>query len=149
MNERQITGNCLFNDTLHLELAPTENLEHRITSLLHPLKVVVDPWLTQAEKREILSSWASDIRAVPDAPALRQLDNGAVVRIDDVLQALRSLDDSKDSEQTTFDPLRPFADLRICFPTRLKSALRRGRSDDDDDGSVKNLGQHVCLPVSG
>ncbi len=133
MNGRQITGTSFFNDTLRLELAPTESPGYRTTSLMHPHEVVGDPWLTQAEKREVLSSWASDVRAVPDAPALRQLDNGAVVHIDDVLQALKSLDDGKDSEQTTFAPFRPFAGLRIRFPTRLKSALRRNRSDDDDD----------------
>ncbi len=100
---------------------------------MHPNEVASDPQLTQAEKREVLASWASDVRAVPDAPALRQLDNGAVVRVDDILRALKSLNDGAGPEQTTFGPFRPFAGLRIRFPTRLKSALRRSWSDDDDD----------------
>jgi len=149
MNGRQITGNSLFNDTLRLELPPTESLEYRTASLMHPHEVVDDPWLTQAEKREVLSSWASDVRAVSDAPALRQLDNGVVVHIDDVLQALKSLDDGKDFEQTTFDPFRPFAGLRIRFPTRLKSALRRSRSDDDDDDDPPPCPATIAGPRGG
>lgn len=91
MNGTQITGTSFFNDISRPELTPAENPRRPATGLMHPNKVASDLWLTQAEKREILASWASDVRAVPDAPALRQLDNGAVVRIDDVLRALKSL----------------------------------------------------------
>lgn len=63
--------------------------------LSHPSEVVKDPHLTQAEKREILSSWASDASAVQDEPTLRWL-LGTVepVPLDDVLKALRRLDNS-------------------------------------------------------
>jgi hypothetical protein len=59
----------------------------------HPSEVVKDPHLTPAQKREILSSWASDASAVQDEPALRWL-LGTVepVPLDDVLDALRRLD---------------------------------------------------------
>jgi hypothetical protein len=60
--------------------------------LTHPDDVVEDDSLTSAEKRETLASWASDTRAVPDKPALRRLDNGAIVHIDDIMAALRTLD---------------------------------------------------------
>lgn len=115
MSETHMTGASFFNG------APS-----RPTSLIHPDEVVGDPWLTPAQKREVLASWASDVRAVPDAPALRQLDNGAVVRISDVLQALRSLDEGE-------RPGRLFTGRRIRFPSRPSPASRRSWPDDDDD----------------
>lgn len=59
----------------------------------HPTDVLKDPHLTWEQKREILSSWASDASAVQDEPALRWL-LGTVepVHVDDVLEALRRLD---------------------------------------------------------
>ena len=56
-----------------------------------PLEVVEDPDLTIGEKRSILSAWASDARAVKNAPGLRA--NGrSQATIDDILTALRLLD---------------------------------------------------------
>jgi hypothetical protein len=57
----------------------------------HPDEVLSDSSLTFDQKREVLASWASDARAVVDAPTLRQLDSGAVVHIDAVLWALSRL----------------------------------------------------------
>jgi len=59
----------------------------------HPDDVVKDPHLTLADKREILSSWASDASAVQDEPRLRWL-LGTVepVALDDVRAALKRLD---------------------------------------------------------
>jgi len=45
--------------------------------LHHPSEVLGDPGLTVAERRAILADWASDARAVENAPWLRQLENGA------------------------------------------------------------------------
>ncbi len=58
-----------------------------------PDEVVKDPHLSLREKREILSSWASDASAVQDEPGLRWL-LGTVepVRFDEVRAALRRLD---------------------------------------------------------
>lgn len=58
----------------------------------HPRDVLDHEGLEPSEKRAILASWASDVRAVESAPALRQLDCGAVVRLDEVLEALCALD---------------------------------------------------------
>lgn len=133
MNRTQRTDGSSFDKTSHLETAPTVSV-HRLTAgFMHPDQVIGDPQLTQAEKREILASWASDARAVPGAADLRQLDNGAVVRVGDVLRALKSLDESENLRQQMSGGSRPFASLCIRLPTRLKSALLRGRSDDDDD----------------
>jgi hypothetical protein len=46
----------------------------------HPSDVVGDATLTTAERRAILSSWASDASAVESMPALRQiLGSGHIV----------------------------------------------------------------------
>lgn len=42
-------------------------------AFFYPHQVVSDPTLTAAEKREILSAWASDMHAVESMPALRQM----------------------------------------------------------------------------
>ena len=60
---------------------------------MHPSDLMNDPKLTlRREKRAVLASWISDARAVENAPALRQLDSGAVVEVDAIRQALVFLD---------------------------------------------------------
>ena len=133
MNTTQRTDGSSFDKTSHLESAPTVSVHRLTTGFMHPDQLIGDRQLTQAEKREVLASWASDVRAVPGASALRQLDNGAVVRVGDVLRALKSLDEIENIGQQMSDNLRPFASLCIRLPSRLKSALLQIRSDDDDD----------------
>jgi hypothetical protein len=58
----------------------------------HPSEVLDHPELSHAERRAILASWASDARAVEGAHWMRCLDNGAVVTLAEVLDALRRLD---------------------------------------------------------
>jgi hypothetical protein len=59
----------------------------------HPRDVVRDATLTTAEKRAILSSWASDASAIESMPALRQIPaSGRVVKFDEVIDALQELD---------------------------------------------------------
>jgi hypothetical protein len=58
----------------------------------HPEEVLDDQTLAFADKRSLLASWASDALAVEDAPSLRQLPSGAVVRVDDIIAALKTLD---------------------------------------------------------
>jgi hypothetical protein len=78
----------------------------------HPSEVLNDPDLTRQEKRAILSSWASDACAVESAPQLRQPPGTAEpVSFDDILDALRSLDDDP--------PPRPGgARMRLRWPRR-------------------------------
>ena len=59
----------------------------------NPDDVVKDPHLTWGDKREILSSWASDASAVQDEPRLRWL-LGTVepVPLEEVLSALKRVD---------------------------------------------------------
>jgi hypothetical protein len=66
------------------------------SSLGHPDEILNDSSMINAEKRATLDSWASDARAPKDGLMLRKLDNGAVIRLKDILQALRKLDDDDD-----------------------------------------------------
>ena len=101
--------------------APTSDL------LTHPDEVISDGELFEFEKRAILADWASDARAVEDAPELRQLDNGAFVHIDDVLKALRLLDNAA---------IYMSAATRLPFARRRRAPTggRTFQNEPDDDG---------------
>ena len=61
----------------------------------HPRDVLADATLSRAEKRAILASWASDAAAVTSCPSLRAVPGAKrLVPIDDILEALSSLDHS-------------------------------------------------------
>jgi hypothetical protein len=77
----------------------------------HPRDVLADAALSRAEKRAILASWASDAAAVRSCPSLRAVAGAKAVSIDDILEALASLDHS---------PRHPPGGK----PARLKSAER-------------------------
>ncbi|MEH2483671.1 hypothetical protein V1282_007028 [Nitrobacteraceae bacterium AZCC 2146] len=73
----------------------------------HPRDVVRNAMLTTAEKRAILSSWASDASAVESMPALRQiLGSGRVVKFDEVIDALQELDGNANDIGGTEKPQR-------------------------------------------
>ena len=58
-----------------------------------PDELLDDPQLSDAEKRIILSSWASDMFAVESCPGLRDIPGmGHALRLADILAALRQLD---------------------------------------------------------
>ena len=59
----------------------------------HPQEVVCDPDLSINEKRAILASWASDACAVEAMPGLRTSPSGATVKFDDIMDALKELDE--------------------------------------------------------
>lgn len=67
-------------------------LLHPARAFVHPMDVVRDADLTLNEKRAILASWASDACALEAAPELRMNASGNVVRWDDIMDALRTLD---------------------------------------------------------
>jgi hypothetical protein len=69
-----------------------DSLLHPARAFAHPSDVVCDLDLTLNEKRAILASWASDACAVEAAPELRMSMSGNVVRWDDIMDALRTLD---------------------------------------------------------
>jgi hypothetical protein len=67
-------------------------LLHPANAFAHPMDVVRDEELTLNEKRAILASWASDACAIEAAPDLRVNSSRSVVRWDDIMDALRTLD---------------------------------------------------------
>lgn len=67
-------------------------LLHPARAFAHPMDVVRDPDLTLNEKRAILASWASDACSVEAAPELRCTTTGSLVRWDEIMDALRTLD---------------------------------------------------------
>jgi hypothetical protein len=57
-----------------------------------PQEVVCDPDLTVNEKRAILASWASGACAVEATPMPRRSSSGSTVSFDDIMDALKELD---------------------------------------------------------
>lgn len=113
------------NDTLRVD---------KLTSFSHPDDVLADHDLTIPEKRRLLASWVSDANSVPHMPTLRQLPDGSVVKAEDILRALRTLDAGEDAARS--DTSRSLS-WRAPFERRrgwiLRNAHRRGRGPDDDD----------------
>jgi len=96
-----------------------------------PVDILKDPSLTIAKKRAILASWASDARAVPDAPSLRKLDDGTTLDIDAILDALKQLD----GEPVATRPAQQRTAGGLSHRRALGSAVRRlGKSWRHDDG---------------
>ena len=122
----------MFDTDLSTTLGPARTVAEVAGTLGHPDDVLSDTSLTGAEKREILSAWASDAHAVPDRPTLRQLPSGAVVEVADALRALRALDGSDPPTTTPERPATWRARRRPSLP-RLRLLLRRRDDDDDDD----------------
>ena len=108
------------------EVFDLNELLHPAEAFEHPSEVVRDPDLTLNEKRAILSSWASDACALEAAPELRELPRGRLVRFDDILDALRSLD-TADGQ-----PLKKYQKL-----VRRRDIFRRARGNDGTGSSVR------------
>ncbi len=63
----------------------------------HPRDVLKDPFLDTAEKRAVLSSWASDASSVREQPCLRWLlGTPEPVPLSDIREALAKLDRHSD-----------------------------------------------------
>jgi hypothetical protein len=70
----------------HLALEPT-------TPFRHLREMLDNPSLSRSDKRALIAAWASDACAVEGRPAWRQIPgSGALVMVDDLLDALRALD---------------------------------------------------------
>ena len=70
-------------------------LLHPAQAFESPLEVVEDPDLTLNEKRAILALWASDACALAVAPCLREFREGSVASYDEIMDALRTLDEDQ------------------------------------------------------
>ena len=82
-----------FRDDIASELTfPRRRPSHSFT---HPHQVLGHALLSRGEKRALLAEWASDACSVEGRPGWRQIPgSGAVVVIDDILDAFRALDTS-------------------------------------------------------
>lgn len=70
---------------------------HSVSHYNSPEEVLNDVKLSIDEKRVILSSWASDMYAVESRPGLRKVPGiSHRLRLDDILAALKQLDDETD-----------------------------------------------------
>jgi hypothetical protein len=78
----------------------TNNVEPLFLPVSHydsPEDVLDDARLSTDEKRAILSSWASDMYVVESRPTLREVPGMSHrLRLDDILAALKQLDDEPD-----------------------------------------------------
>jgi hypothetical protein len=84
------------------------------------MEVVNDPDMTVQEKRAILASWASDACSVEASPDLRQPPSAAVIRFDDIMDALKRLD-GEAADKPTYGKF-------INRARRWKDLYRGGRS---------------------
>ena len=111
-----------------------------------PNDVLFAAELSVAEKREMLSFWASDARAVSDAPTLRMIDHGQIVGIHDILDALKRLD--------AMELAAGDCKLRVLQPRRNNPShqwlptKRRARRWDDDDGDDPPPCPAVITPLT-
>ena len=107
--------------------------------LATPRDVLADRAMPTEDKRALLVSWASDLRAVENCPSLRRLVDGTELHLDDILEALKSLDSlgDRDTRQRVV----------VAFPSsRLCSWPKRDEDDDDDPPPVAMA---MRLPRSG
>jgi hypothetical protein len=87
--------------------------------------------MTRAEKRQVLARWASDAHAVENLPALRQLDDGSVVSVDEILAALKGLDGNEDRGAGEPPSWQAYDRRRGRILCRFRR-WRRPRDRDDD-----------------
>jgi hypothetical protein len=103
-------------------------LLHPAQAFSHPLDVINDCDLTLAEKRAILASWASDACAVEANPALRRAPATGTVLFDDVIDALRALD------QQAAEQRKPLPHYRRVLDRRTLTASGRNSRQKDENG---------------
>jgi hypothetical protein len=112
-------------------------------TLTHPDEVVGDHEFTLAEKRALLAARASDALAVENKPSLRQLASGAVVHVEDIMAALRSLDLDEYSDEKSLAFASPFA-RRVSRPSSRRRTLR-----PNDDDKPPPYSARCAIPRAG
>ncbi len=99
-------------------------LLHPAGAFRTPMDVVADTDMTLQEKRAILASWASDACAVEAVPALRRPPGSRrVVTVDEILEALRTLDKIAQSDA----PQAAWARRQVCREALSEFRHRRLR----------------------
>ncbi|MBB3290876.1 MULTISPECIES: hypothetical protein [unclassified Rhizobium] len=73
------------------------HLLHPARHFAHPRDILAAEHIARDHKRAILASWASDIFAIESMPGFRRVPGADhIVSYDDIIAALKSLDDSQD-----------------------------------------------------
>jgi hypothetical protein len=108
---------------------PADLLSRKSPVFAHLDEVLDDQELKLADKRSLLASWASDALAVEDSPSLRQLANGAVVRVDDIMAALKSLDLNEPGQEASLRFFQSFARRG----SKATARRRNQRAEDDKE----------------
>ncbi len=122
-------------------LSPAKPLQGHHTN---PQSVLRAATMTVKEKRSLLASWASDARAVPDHPGVRRLDDGRILELDDILDALKQLGEFPSSTRSTKQSHRSYRLRRWATLSRI---FRRGDNDDDDPTSPAPIAPRPRPPV--
>jgi hypothetical protein len=112
-----------------------DDLLHPANAFAHPMDVVRDEELTLNEKRAILASWASDACAIEAAPDLRVNSSRSLVRWDDIMDALRTLD--KETENYA-KPLPHYKRMLTRKDADLLGMRRPGGRNRNDQGAPLN-----------
>jgi hypothetical protein len=112
-----------------------DDLDLALTVLGHPSDVVDNPRLSRQQKRAVLASWASDANAVPRVPTLRQLPDGSIVKVDEILDALKALDGLVDPASWPGHRGKPWQRRfkRDNTGWIARKWFKSGRGPDDDD----------------
>src|SRR6185437_6244594 len=111
---------------------------HPVSHYESPDGVLNDPELSTDEKRVILSSWASDMYVVESHPALREIPGiPHRLRLDDILAALKQLDDENDPP--------PRGGLAMRLPRFSK--LERTASDESQPSIDGRAATRQCRPA--
>lgn len=100
-----------------------------------PADVIHHPLMGGEAKRALLAAWASDRHAVPNSPGLRQLDDGTLMSLAEIMQALQALDEGDEARaEPDSTALVHLDEIRCRRRSRSVSTMdRRSRSSDDDD----------------
>jgi hypothetical protein len=107
-----------------------------------PDAVLADSRLSVAEKRLVLSSWASDMYAVEAAPDLREIPGIARrLRLSDILGALRQLDQED-------EPPRPRGGAAMRVVPRADIQAHGAAADGFGLGSSGSLARPIIRPSS-
>jgi hypothetical protein len=122
------------NDTAASEIRIDRELDldallRPASAFAHPMDVVRDPDLTLNEKRAILAAWASDVCSVESAPELRFTTTGNLVRWDDIMDALRTLDREGGKPLPHYKRVLAQKDASLLrTPIRLRSSGSQGHA---------------------
>jgi hypothetical protein len=129
-------------------MSQADRMANNVAALFHPVShydtpedVLHDAKLSSAEKRAILSSWASDMYAVESQPAVRKIPGiPREIHLDDILVALKQLDDDNEP------PHGGGMAMRLRYLSRIDCvAPHRRRSFAAKSGAMGRQ-QHLRVP---